>query len=892
MKKRILSGFSLILLLCILLSSCAAGLPGNALYSTAKDKIEDFKENVNILLDGKVTVISGGKSNFAIEKSPTASQQVRDAITNFSNAILSKTGVDLSDVNTTDTPYRIRIGNTISTDTTQPTALLHAATFRITFLENDLVIEATNDLMIASALHYITETYVNAENANIGEGYFYLPRALFYSPTATLCESSSYTIIRSETIAPATLSIISSFHNSLMEKASVRLSLKSDLVPSSDENAFEILIGSPNHPQAKDILQTLDYNEYYIGTCGNKILILATNNQMLQRAVNDFLNCFLYAQDAVIDTKEKTVLLPSYCYNRYTLSTRLLAENGTSNTFITYPEDASTRITDAIGDLQSLFVALTNSVLEAYTDAQRPITGANHTEILIGDTGRRLSVQAAEDLAPGDWTYSFIENSLVVSAKGETALLLAIRALQSELIAQAQICAEEDIYTDYGALITGENRTLYFPTDIAKYDRTAPTPLSLSGWVPLNGSSYMAYTEDCDITAFSAYLTDLTSVGFTEQNATQSGNVSSAVYLTDTLTVTVSYSSTDRTLRVIVDRRDEIPDAPEAGSATGTTEPFYAQLSNIFSQANYGMSHVARLCDGTFVIINGGSTSQYETELLLNFLKENNTLAGKPVISCWIFTDATSYSLGAFNTMARRYAKEVTLRSVLYSFPSDAQTTTGNAQSLSYAMRAFEQNVTAFGEGIPLYRAHTGAKYAFAGCEIEVLLTLEDHATDCKVSSSDLNNAGISLRMTLSKNGNNETSILILGNLSDESANLLHARYGEALHSDVVQVMGTQNLTASTAERLYASVAAPVVLWSAAATSTRGVAYYDDANWASATRSMLRQDYAKVCYVACRGTVTLTLDQLSAGTVGRVFANGLFAANAATSTTETPSDAR
>ena len=893
MKKRFISCLALFLLLCLLLSSCAAGLPGHALLSTAKDKIGGFTSNVSNLLRDNLPIVLEGSSDYAIIKSKTASTQLTAAISAFCDALEGKTGVDLATANARIAKYRILIGDTGEDASKQAAEQTDAASFYIGFSDKDLVVYAHNDLMLISAFQYLIQAYIEGPNANIGEDYFFLPHTLQYTSPTLSCDGEQYLVIRADQAGERAVAAISSLLDGIVSLSGVRLSLKSDLSVKDFPDAKEILVGAPNRAECREILATLDYNEYYIGTVNQKIMILANTDLMLEKAVTDFLNSFVRAQNAQIDTKAKTIALPAVCDVRYTQKTHLIAENGLANAVIVYPNAEKAAWEPLALSLQEHVKQLTNTTLSVFSDKERAQGADDKTQILLGHTNRRVSDRVTKELKPGEWVICFEDNALLVACTGSTTARLAMQALSEKLTAQTAAISSDSIY-DWGGLIQNVKRLLYLPDDLQLSDRTAPDLPATTGLTVLDEGSYLAYYKNCAASSYTTYLSKLNEANYTPRERLEMGKVKTSLYFSSDLLVTVSYAASDKTLRVVVDKREgnELPFLTENLNPRTDIDPFYAQLSDVYNQSFYGMMHVARLCDGSFLVINGGAGDRGEAQMLLDFLKKNNPLGGKPVISAWILTDCSINALSTFNAFATHFANEVTLQSVLYSFPADTQTSYGSAMNLSYALRFFEGSLAAFGDQVTVYRARTGMRYAFAGCEIETLLTLEDSAAGYRITSRNPAEGGIVLRLKLSKGGKDTQSILLLGELTERTAKLLTARYGNYLKSDVVQVCGRKLLSNATAAALYEAIAAPVVLWPVASRSPdRRTLYYDNVDWDPATRAMLKKSYAKACYVACRGTTVLTLAQLKAGAAGTVYGNGLTAPNAALGTTQTPSDA-
>ena len=344
----------------------------------------------------------------------------------------------------------------------------------------------------------------------------------------------------------------------------------------------------------------------------------------------------------------------------------------------------------------------------------------------------------------------------------------------------------------------------------------------------------------------------------------------SATYYSDDEILNITFTDADSVLRVAVDPRSEselhpLTETPHNGKSG--VEPLFIQLggmSTLYRSMDCGMSYVLRLTDGTFIVVDGGGGDDVIAEKLLSTLKRENKLSGKPVIACWIFTHAHSDHVGAFRTFTNEHADEVTLQSVLYSFPTEEQSYIHGGSGVVAVQRTFRNYLAEYGRPT-VYQARTGQKLQFTNCEIEMLFTYEDYTQPKYLTY--FNDSSIVFRATLS-DGVNEQTMMMLGDCSEASAPILVARYGDYLQSDAVQV-AHHGYAGGTAD-LYDAIAAPIVFWPCPLYDPKdGVDVdkrFNNPKWSKVTRVMLGQDYAEILYVAGYGDVTLTLEEL----VGRM----------------------
>lgn len=900
MKKRLISALCLLFALVLLLSSCAAGLPGHELVTAIKNGVGGFSSNLKNLLEKNAPIVLDGQSDFTVIFNAKESDLLKSAIKDFCGAVEEKTGVALPTNKTLGVKRRILIGSTGDEASVMAARWLNKASFYIGFSGKDLVVQAKNDVMLISALHYLENTYLTAEDANAGEGYFFLPGDLdFTAPTVTITEDNEedFSLVRKETLNEADIALITSFYEKISQASGLHLKMKTDLVEIKEAAlAKEILVGTPAREEAKAMNEKLAFDEYYLGTQGNKLLVLGQNPYLLEMAINTFCSTFLQMDGSSADSEAKTLTLPTLLSFHFKQNHHLLADGGKSNMMLVYADSLGRTALDAINDFVIYFEKLTNAPLAVYSESERPENTDGAFELLVGPTKRPDSVLLTRPMFAGQWTVAAKENALLVAALGDNSTILALRALQDRLLGWVDLFTSNELYgwTEHGwGLVPYVDHLLAVPATLELRGTAAPDLSPLTSRTDLPNGSYVLYRENASEATFSDYIANLMRLGYEEKQRDEGGKLSTIVMASNHLLLTVSYATDTKLLRVVADPVSTTP-APQGSTSTtlsGKTNiaPLYAQLlgtsRSIYASSNFGMSTVVRLRDGSFIIINGGNGNDTNAKELLQYLKDHNSLPGKPIIACWIFTDGSSPAMGTFNAFAKKYAGEVSLHSVMQNFPTREQTMLNGGNAVANAQDNFQGNVKRFGNNVKIYRARSGASYCFAGCRIDILLTLEDFPIGYQLENYD--DCSLVFRMTLSDAQSNSKTFMMLGNVSRMGTQLLLSRYGNALKSDAVQIpTRSGHVNKSATAELYAAIAAPVVFWPVAYKhASKSTLFYGDASFDTTTRTMLQQAYAKSCFVACRGNVTLTFAELNAAIEGNPKAPGLKAADAAIGTT-------
>ncbi len=152
------------------------------------------------------------------------------------------------------------------------------------------------------------------------------------------------------------------------------------------------------------------------------------------------------------------------------------------------------------------------------------------------------------------------------------------------------------------------------------------------------------------------------------------------------------------------------------------------------------MSYVIKTRGGKIIVIDGGyETENGDAEYLLSFLRE---LTGKtvPNVDAWFFTHPHEDHLGAFEGLAKRHGTEITVDTVYYNFPSQAQLTkyapTSVGNSVANVISIFEGLIKNLkrADGTPvkvveiLSRQQNKCKGSFTidTVSFDVLMTCED----------------------------------------------------------------------------------------------------------------------------------------------------------------------
>lgn len=278
--------------------------------------------------------------------------------------------------------------------------------------------------------------------------------------------------------------------------------------------------------------------------------------------------------------------------------------------------------------------------------------------------------------------------------------------------------------------------------------------------------------------------------GFAFDSDRREGEVLFSTYEKDGHVLLISYVPLDGATRVISEQNTIIP--PRETEAKKLCTPLLTQLKTPYLVCDCGMSYLIRLCDGRFIMIDGGYAEYEETEYLLETIEKQNVLDGKPVIETWFITHWHGDHYITMCDLMERFGDRVELRSLLVNTP------------LIYDMPA---RVKAILEAHPEIRhivPHTGQRFVYADATLDVLYACEDYYPN---EFKDSNDTSTVIRMEFAGR-----RVLWLGDSSPRSSNVAADRFPkESFRCEFLQV-GHHGYTGGS-YRMYRAADPEILLW-------------------------------------------------------------------------------
>ena len=313
--------------------------------------------------------------------------------------------------------------------------------------------------------------------------------------------------------------------------------------------------------------------------------------------------------------------------------------------------------------------------------------------------------------------------------------------------------------------------------------------------IPLpSGSPYSEFVENKDtVTAVyngvtredaEAYIAALKEAGFAMREAGNTPERRFAALEKDGDGVFVNHYPATSELSVVSEKNTAyFRYFDECGSAVVP-----AQITQIALE-DFGMSYAVRLEDGRYIVIDGGWENEPDADKLMACLKRG-TVREKPVIAAWIMTHPHVDHYRCFLVFIKKYASDVVIEKMLYTFPGLEEIRAGKGFSVgepildeggeAAGLPRFFKAVSAL--GVPVYAPHTGQHYRIGGAMCDILASPDDDVWRRSEGGGDLNCDSLVIRMTLSS----QVILWCADALFDPMR--LTARYGKALKADILQI--------------------------------------------------------------------------------------------------------
>ncbi len=286
---------------------------------------------------------------------------------------------------------------------------------------------------------------------------------------------------------------------------------------------------------------------------------------------------------------------------------------------------------------------------------------------------------------------------------------------------------------------------------------------------------------------FAAYTAALRSAGYQIYDENEiDANRFATFYKGDTAVYAAWFSRTG-SLRVIAEPKGTLP--PLTDTTAGAFDTLLTGMKGETVIAAEGMGYIIRLCDGSFLIIDGGmgDPDRVDADKLMDILLSQKPAgAEKPVIAAWIFTHLHGDHIGVFNCFSLAHHDDVVLERLYFNFPKQEETAASDSPYMLddsiYRYTQFQKNLADFYADVPVVKPHSGSRFAVRNASFEVLYAYDDLYPET-ILNGGMNESSLLLKMTV-----DNQSILWTGDFAFHATDLVLREYESALQSDILQL--------------------------------------------------------------------------------------------------------
>ena len=348
-----------------------------------------------------------------------------------------------------------------------------------------------------------------------------------------------------------------------------------------------------------------------------------------------------------------------------------------------------------------------------------------------------------------------------------------------------------------------------------------------------------------------AYLEDLSEAGYEKIFENTIEGICFYTYKNATKLIHITYNASANNVKISYETAGDLPSFTSPSYETVTT-PSVTQLTQQASLQE-GMSYVIQLSDGSFFIVDGGwcDDNKNEANRLYNKLSQLAGEGNDIVIAGWIFTHCHGDHIGTFNIFVEAYHENVTIKEIIYNFPSDSDIAAGASYMLDNSNQRynkFKSVISNYLTDTKIIKAHSGYKFYYADLEVEILQTFEDLYPKA-VSSYDFNSTSTIFKLNIAGQ-----KMLFLGDVDDTGANRLTSVYSTALKSDFVQIAHHGLNRNTPIKNIYMSADAEYVFF------PTSESWYNQHKDSNANYYLLTESKTvKQVFVSYKGSMTLAL---------------------------------
>ena len=424
-------------------------------------------------------------------------------------------------------------------------------------------------------------------------------------------------------------------------------------------------------------------------------------------------------------------------------------------------------------------------------------------EIIVGlAEARAESAALLDEVGLMGCAIRIVGEKIVVAAHSDDLLEEGLNALLDAVKESEVEAGVFGVSKDFSASLDKSYATVHIPM----YKNASAT---LEGIYYCGEKNYQLSYKGTTLSEYENYLDTLEKNGFSLYDTNNIGDCRFATYTAKnsegegTAVYTMYYPSSTQT-KIIWGPQGYLPSTSEIAKGGGVQKIAQLGRDGMYQLDNGapGLCYIITLSDGRFILFDGGPKDTTVEPMKLvggtwtaqpqktsddalriyNYLCDNNTREGKPVIAAWFITHAHADHITLALDFLKTRKDDIVLEIMGFNFPDFNSTDITNENESAYAtyVRSLKAILSNYYRDAETFVFHTGQEIYFPDCEIEIIYTQEDYYPNQFPSA---NHTSAAFRITLGK-----TTFVMLGDCEAPLCASMASMYGTAIKSDMLQV--------------------------------------------------------------------------------------------------------